>query len=186
MNIVGFDLSLTAPGVATSDDPYTLPSTKKLGSARLSVRAVQVIDVLDTEQPSFVVLEGYAMGHTRNMAGARSVAELGGVVRLILHERGIASADVPPSVLKKYATGKGNAPKDHVIEAAITAGAHIPQRPARGGGREFDDNAADAWWLWQMGIARYAPSDPRLRAVPSVNRECLQSVKWPNIRKVTQ
>jgi hypothetical protein len=183
--VVAFDLSLTAPGVALNDQPYTLPSTNKTGAPRLSVRAAQVLDVLDIVRPQVVVLEGYAMGPTRNMAGSRSVAELGGVVRLILHEREIPFADVPPSTLKKYATGKGNAKKDAVIAAALDAGASIPQRPAPGGGRELDDNAADAWWLWQMGLARYAPDDERVRAMPPLNRESLDSVKWPKLRKAT-
>jgi hypothetical protein len=183
MRIVAFDLSPTAPGVAYDDAPGTFASTRLVGTPRLSFRARQVLELLDEIHPVLAVIEGYAMGPTRNMAGSRSVAELGGVVRLLLHERGIPYAEVAPACLKKYATGKGNAKKDVVIKAALEQGASIPQRPASGGGREFDDNAADAWWLWQMGIARYAPNDERVRAMPNLNRQSLNSVKWPKLRK---
>lgn len=44
---------------------------------------------------------------------------------------------VHSSELKKFATGKGNAPKERMLELAIeTWGAHI-----------IDDNEADARWL---------------------------------------
>lgn len=183
MNVIAFDLSLTAPGVANDDRPSTLPATSKKKMERLSFRVRQVLDLLNEHEPRLVVLEGYAMGPTKNMAGARSNAGLGEVVRLLCFERTIPFAEVPPKTLKKYATGSGDASKQLVIEAAIAAGAQIPQRPKSGGGRESDDNAADAWWLWQMGLARYAPNDPRVRAVPALNRQSLNSVKWPKLRK---
>jgi len=185
MNIVAFDLSLTAPGVAWDDAPRTLPSTNLTGGPRLSFRRHQIHEVLRAHTPDVVVLEGYAMGQTRNMAGARSVAELGGVVRELLYSLDIPYADVAPTCLKKYATGKGNAGKDAVIKAALEQGAAIPQRRAKGGGREYDDNAADAWWLWQMGLSHYAP-DERERIMPALNRTALSAVKWTPIRKVTK
>lgn len=192
MRVLGLDLSLAAPGVAYNGKPRTLPASNYRGPALLSHRAGQLLSLLDYLKPDLVVIEGYAI--SRNLAGARSLAELGGVVRFIFHEREIAFVEVPPSTLKKYATGKGNADKHEVIRAALEAGAQLPHRrkPPQARpwpyfetrppiGREWDDNAADAWWLYQMGLAKFAPS----MAVPREDRnnETLDVVEWPNMRR---
>ena len=63
--------------------------------------------------PCLVAIEGYAMGSkTRpQMAG-----ELGGHLRLLLWQAGIPYIVVPPTSLKKYVLGKGNAAKELVLK----------------------------------------------------------------------
>ena len=50
---------------------------------------------------------------------------------------------VPPTVVKLYATGKGNAHKDEVLAAAIRAGCHESVTT---------NDRADAWWLRAIGL----------------------------------
>jgi Holliday junction resolvasome RuvABC endonuclease subunit len=64
-------------------------------------------------QPCLVAIEGYAMGSkTRpQMAG-----ELGGHLRLLLWQAGIPYIIVPPTTLKKYVLGSGNAAKELMLK----------------------------------------------------------------------
>jgi Holliday junction resolvasome RuvABC endonuclease subunit len=60
-----------------------------------------------------IIIEGYAFS-----AQSRSVttlAECGGVLRHKLHRRGYEYEEVPPTVIKKFFTGKGNCTKEHMF-----------------------------------------------------------------------
>jgi len=59
-------------------------------------------------------IEGYARGamNRREEAG-----ELGGILRVMFYEFGIPWVDVAPNQLKKFATGRGDAQKDHILLA---------------------------------------------------------------------
>lgn len=58
-------------------------------------------------------IEGYAYS---SKGAVFNLGELGGVLRLALYKRGIPTIEVPPTYLKKFITGKGNAPKNIVIK----------------------------------------------------------------------
>ena len=58
-------------------------------------------------------IEGYAFAAK---GAVFNLGELGGVLRLALYNRGIPSIEVPPTFLKKYITGKGNAQKNLLIK----------------------------------------------------------------------
>jgi crossover junction endodeoxyribonuclease RuvC len=62
-------------------------------------------------EPALIVLEGYSYGSAQR---AHEIGELGGIIRVELHLSAVPWAVVPPAVLKKFVTGKGNAPKDVV------------------------------------------------------------------------
>ena len=94
------------------------------------------------------------------------IGELGGCVRFLLHRLGIPVVDVPPATLKKYATGRGNAPKDEMIAAAIR----------RFGFAGCDNNEADAYLLWCL--AHHAAGAPVVE-VPKVNAEAVSRLPWP-------
>jgi Holliday junction resolvasome RuvABC endonuclease subunit len=73
------------------------------------------------------------------MQGALVVqAEMQGVIKLWCEERQIPYVGYGPSEIKKFATGKGNAPKDQMI---LAAQAKWPQL------KIVDDNHADALWI---------------------------------------
>lgn len=158
MKIVAIDPSLTSLGFAHTTESGvvkvgTVQPKKMKGARRLAFLRDEVEAVLETVQPELVPFEGYAMG--RFAGRAFDLGELGGVLKLALFERKIPILLVPPSCLKLFATGKGNADKDQVMVAM-----------AKHRGRLFaSDDEADAYALLQMGIAfsarRHRPRDPR-------------------------
>jgi Holliday junction resolvasome RuvABC endonuclease subunit len=167
--IVGLDLSLTATGVANGRTTWTIDPGALRGPARLDLIARKVRDA--AQDARLVAIEGYAFGRPHGMA---ALGELGGVIRWMLWNLGIPYAEVPPASLKRYATGKGNAPKQDVLAAAI-----------RRGGDLFDgsdDNRADAWWLRAMAMDNYGSP---VVTVPAEHRKALAMLRWPALRTVT-
>lgn len=179
-SVVGLDLSLTATGLARHDGTSTLKAKAGLvGMARLAWLRGQLMDFC--AGADLVVVEGYSMGTARQQSHAHALGELGGVARLALFEAGYPYADVPPASLKRYATGKGNANKGQVLEAA-----------SKRSGLDFggDNNRADAWWLRQMGMAWLFETWPGgpvevlagfvgYVRMPADHRAALTGVVWP-------
>lgn len=168
--IVAFDLSLTRTGWArytTVLDEATITvgtiTPKSTGMPRLAEIRQQVLDL--AEAASLVLVEGYSYGSKGS--AVVNIGELGGVVRLALFEAGHIVTEVPPSCLKKYATGRGNCGKDEVLAAAIR----------RLWYQGHDHNESDARWLLEMALAWQGR--PEAVAVPAVHREGLAKVRWP-------
>ena len=140
--IIGLDLSTACCGVA--DALGRCHSVKPAAGAQDPARRLhQLVDGLEHYMivggPKIAVVEAF-------MPGARGrtafiIGEVHGAVKLRLFENGLSFVEVKPNVLKKYATGKGNAGKDDMIRAARDAGATVE-----------DDDQADAWWLRQWGL----------------------------------
>lgn len=170
MRILGLDLSLTATGIddGTSDPTCFKPTTR--GMPRL-------FDILDhvnqyARQADLVVIEGYSYGS--HSSHAHELGELGGVIRFDLHQARIPYVDIPPALLKKFATGKGNAGKDQMVATA-----------AREGCVADNNNAIDAWWLRQLAVYAYAGPN-RLGGIDciaawSYRNETVAKVEWPQI-----
>ena len=59
-----------------------------------------------------VAIEDYAF--SRGASHAHGLGEIGGVSRLLLFDRSLPFTEIKPTSLKKFVTGKGNAPKDVV------------------------------------------------------------------------
>lgn len=166
MNVVGLDLSLTATGLATDDGPEVL-ATKLRGAERLAWVRDEVYDrIHGADRADLVVLEGYAYARANQ---AHQIGEMGGVIRLALHEAGIPFVEVAPATLKKYATGHGNAGKGEVLAAAIR----------RLGYEGHDDNEADALWLRRMGLDAYDPE--WAGSVTASRAAALDKVDWPEL-----
>lgn len=166
--VIGVDLSLTATGIATEAGQQTISCPKLKGIERCDRLAGEVLTVatqwINNLATGLVVIEGYSFG-SRN-SHAHALGELGGIVRSELRRIGLQWVDVPPSSLKKYATGKGNANKGEMLAAAIR----------RLGYEGASDNEADALWLRAMGLdALGCP----LVEVPAAHRVALGKVAWP-------
>ena len=73
------------------------------------------------------------------------LGEVGGIVRTRLFEMGVRFVDAPPSSVKRFATGNGNAPKEQMVARAIELG-------ARG---NVNDDEADAFHLRRMARAAH-------------------------------
>ena len=119
MPVLGFDPSLTSSGYAYRDSETHevvsgIVKTGQLrGVERLLLIRESLRDLCLTNNPSMIVYEGYSMGsHSgRNF----DIGELGGVLKMFAHTQGFPLLLVPPTVLKKYITGKGNASKEEVV-----------------------------------------------------------------------
>lgn len=136
--ILALDLSLTSTGYAVARDGMragTLPPGNRRGCARLDWIARAVINLAVTDPAAHLVaLEGYAFGRPNQ---AHQIGELGGAVRLELWRRGMPYIEVPPSTVKKYATGSGAAKKEQMLAEAIR----------RLGYQGSSHDVADALWI---------------------------------------
>jgi Holliday junction resolvasome RuvABC endonuclease subunit len=165
MIVLAIDLSLTATGwaVPSGYGVLTPPPGRDRGLPRLSWIRDAVLSLAAGVE--LVVIEGLAFG-ARGRA-MLDLAGLGWVVRLGLAEAGVRYVDVPPAVLKKLATGKGNAPKPAMLAAAI--------RRLGYAGHQADE--VDALWLLQAALTHY--DLPGAVALPQGQREALAVLSWP-------
>lgn len=171
--VFGLDPSLTSFGVAKvrilGQDHLWSYGTEVLKTSRKGADRLEwfyvAINNLCAELPDLVVVEGYAFGAK---AARERMGELGGVVRLALHQNEIPWVEVQPTALKKFVTGKGNAPKDHImLEAYKRWKIDVPTT-----------DEADAVGLALMGATACYGLDTEL---PKVNLEALSKVDWPGI-----
>jgi crossover junction endodeoxyribonuclease RuvC len=161
--VVGLDLSLTSPGVAVGAGLHIpKPPRKLVGAPRIR----WITNAVTAHAADLYVIEGPAYSRALG-AGHHEAAGLWWAVQLELWERDIPVAIVPPSVLKKYATGRGNASKDQVLAAVVRRYAHMPIT---------GNDEADAYVLYAMGLDHlgHAPLP-----VPQSQRAALDSVAWP-------
>jgi Holliday junction resolvasome RuvABC endonuclease subunit len=173
MRILALDLSLSATGWADAAGAGVLrpPKDHDRGMKRLVWIRDQVLEfAANTEQlhvgsasADLVVIEGYAFG-AKNQAGVHAIGELGGIVRVALFEFGVPVVEIPPASLKLFATGKGNAPKDEVLAAAIR----------QLGYDGHDHNLADALWLHRMALAQYSGGKHT-----EAKERALAKIAWP-------
>lgn len=117
MNIIGLDLSLTNTGyVILNCEGVILESgvikSKKNGVKRLAEISETIGALVDMNNIAFAIIEGYAF--SPNGGRSFSIGELGGVIKSDLHDYYVPFYVVAPTSLKKFATGKGNAPKSHI------------------------------------------------------------------------
>ena len=122
------------------------------------------------QRADLVVLEGYSFGSKGR--ALFDIAELGGIIRMTLLDHEYPYVEVPPSSLKKFATGKGNAPKDLMLVEAVK----------RLGYTGSDHNEADALFLWHLAANAYGL--PGAVTVPKSHMETKARPAWPQIAKV--
>ncbi len=135
--VIGLDLSSTRTGICLPDGTTEHIDAK----GTLYERARQMVDGLRPwmfPPVDLVVVE--AIG-TRHVQTAIALAYVHAYVDRMLEWQRVVK--VSPALLKKYATGKGNADKHAMTMAAI-----------RNGWTSDDstDDEADAWWLWALGM----------------------------------
>ena len=119
--VVGIDPSLTSLGIAARRKGDTFANCvgckEYRGLRRIAFIRDAVARWLDIYKPSLVAFEGYALGFRGKSNTIFDLGELGGTLKLLILERGIDILLVPPTSLKLFATGKGNADKDQVAFA---------------------------------------------------------------------
>lgn len=125
MRYVGIDLSLTATGVYIVNDDdtgvgheiKTKPADFASDIQRADHIASEILTLLEPIKGdlSYVALEGYFTG--MQAGSVIKLAILGTVVRCRLLDNQIAFIDFAPTQIKKFETGKGNAPKDNILKS---------------------------------------------------------------------
>lgn len=185
ISAIGLDLSLTSTGVAsdTFNGRWRPPC---MGVERLAWYRSELRDFLGAlasglspNTPLIAAIEGYS--YASENSHAHSIGEVGGIVRLVLRDYAIPTVTIPPSCLKKYATGRGTADKEAVLSAAVL---HTQ--------RSMTNDEADAWWLRAMTLDHYGLPPV---AMPAANRAVLRSmvraakgrpahpaIDWPTLR----
>jgi crossover junction endodeoxyribonuclease RuvC len=131
---LGLDMSLTRTGIGfysreNGHSSMSLKGGDDRGVMRLKTMADKLDVILDgIPDLEGCAIEGYAFaatagkgkgkGGAQTIQGVRDTAEWQGVARLILARRNKPIVLVPPTVLKKFATGKGFAEKEEVLAVA--------------------------------------------------------------------
>lgn len=184
--VVGLDLSLSSTGIALPDGHiithgYSLPKDATVAErvARITHLRERVLTAVmhGPWQPhpdgggrqqltDLVVVEGFSFGSPQ---GATEAGGLGWTLRIALTEARVPFAVVPPSTLKKFATGKGNAGKDDMKLAAL-------QRFGLTFTGTGSGDRCDARWLQEMGLHHLGAPTVDL---PAVNVSALAKVAWP-------
>jgi Holliday junction resolvasome RuvABC endonuclease subunit len=145
MNFGALDLSLTSLGMARYNPAHveaTELRTGLRGHRRLSYLIECTAEYM--LHMDLVAIEGPAFNS--RTAFQHDGAGLWWLIAHELYRGGVPYVVIPPAMLKKYATGSGNAPKPDVMLAAAKRFPSI----------EFtSEDAADALWLLAMVCERY-------------------------------
>lgn len=173
VDVMGIDASTKRTGIAvpTGETCTIVPSTTDVAQ-RLHEIAGQIAHLVRQFRPHLVVIEGYAFG-TPGKLGLVRLGELGGAIRMVLFEQGIPYVEIPPASLKLFASGSGNAPKDHVLAAARAASPRI---------RNHDE--ADAFICRAAGLLAYGRDV--LKGDPRGRQRVVADMTWPTIRSLAR
>lgn len=178
--VIGLDPSLTATGIASSDGwceaiGYQKARTKDPGITTLPhpARRHAMLDVRDriTEQigtPDLVVMETPAF--SRSGGGAHERAWLWWELYGYLDTNHIPTALMGTGQRCTYATGKGNASKEAVVDAVAR---RWPAWETQG-----DNNLADAVVFMAAGLDWL--SHP-ITTVPKTHRAAIDKAIWPDL-----
>jgi crossover junction endodeoxyribonuclease RuvC len=172
--IIALDISLNSPGwckIDTGNGARTFDSldySKLAGMERIARASRDLVDLCRTAD--LVVMEGLSMGlpsfNGRAFVpqGRHDLVGLTYIVRLWLFNMKRNTFLVPPTVLKKWATGKGNSPKNIMLREV----SH------RWNVEAADDNQADAVALAEFGRAYldWAITGD-MSGLPEFQRQCL-------------
>ena len=173
--VMGLDLSLTGTGIALIGDSgirtglLTSKGTKADTLEDRFTRLQTIVNQIRAHAPenALIVVEGPSFASVGGAHHDRSGLWWLVVAQLQLDHYTVVT--VPPTVLKKYVTGKGNASKDDVLLAVDRRypDAHVT-----------DNNTADAVVLAAMG-ARFLnrPVDD----LPQAQLAVMGSVTWPTL-----
>lgn len=157
-NVLGFDPSLVSSGYAYHDEELGQVSRGliKPGKRRSTERLKFILDEFESVCISasnpLIFYEGYSMGSRSGRAF--DIGELGGVLKMFAYTHGLTLVLVPPTVLKKFITGKGNSSKEEVVL----------QLYKRFGYEESQNDKADAIGLYLFG-EHFVNQTPAVKAL---------------------
>lgn len=173
--VIAVDPSLTSTGVArwTPDGRIvvrTISTTPRDGPREVRHHHIVmgVLAMRSTTGPTLVTMEARITPPPEAVETAMNLAELRGVLNHGVSRSGCTRAEVHPSTLKGYATGRGNSSKADMILSAR----------GRLGDLSYcaNDDEADALWLLAMTMEHLGQP---LVALPARNRKFVGNVTWP-------
>lgn len=185
--IIGIDPSLTSTGIVVlRGNKVELAVTTKnkpaLGTIdRVRLIYERIVDIQENlsdgekwQAPDLIVIEGFSYGSKGR--SVFDIAYLGWRIREELEwlkeQDNIPWLEVPPSQLKKFATGQGNANKEIIL-----------QQVYKRWGVEFsDNNQADAYVLAQIGRAYLGGMDD----LAAFQQEVIANLKGEKPKKKTR
>ena len=137
--------------IASFSGIWDLSSRRHEGAG---MRFVRLRRYLEEMKPTMIVYEEVA-ARFKSTAAAMMYGGIRSVVTAFCEERKVPYAGIPVGTVKKRATGKGNANKEAMIQAAINFFGADQLDVVRAG--KGDDDIADALWLCQLGIEDFLP-----------------------------
>lgn len=170
--IIGLDLSLTSTGLVSyllSDGSETIKTIKTNNKTTYMNRYDQVLTEIKSEvlnnDPLFLI-EGYSFGSFSKSTAMSNLIELGGIIKFYLWQRGLEVISVPPTLLKKFITGKGNAKKED-----IKLGIYKKY------GKEFKtSDEADAYGLMAIGYSYVTGKSVNGKPLTAAELECFSKL----------
>jgi Holliday junction resolvasome RuvABC endonuclease subunit len=161
--VIGVDPSITSTGMALSDGSLMTVGGK---ADRGDERLLEIACAMGTAcyQADLVVIE-FLPAH---MKGAGITGMVQGVIRLVCLRASVPYVLVPPSTLKKYATGSGAADKGDMKVALFE----------RTGVKVKSNDEVDAAWLRFAGLQKLGAPEVSL---PAVQVRALDAVAWPDV-----
>lgn len=145
MRVLGIDPSTLHTGVAVVGSGKEILHTeeiafkKMVGFERVSSIVGRIMEVESEFSPDLIVIESLVIGH---FSSAISLIELGSVLRYFLWQEGKAWLECPPTTLKKFVSGKGNAKKEDIMMHVLK----------NWGFESSSNNVADAVGLAMFGL----------------------------------
>jgi crossover junction endodeoxyribonuclease RuvC len=116
MRFVGIDPS-TKTGLAIIDKNNEIINVQEVSSKSKEdpERFIDIADqLLEELHPNDIIaIEGFSYGSKGK--GVSTQYGLGWIIRTFLYERGYDYVEIPPTSVKKFATGKGNVKKDAMV-----------------------------------------------------------------------
>lgn len=170
--VLGLDLSLTGTGWFVTTEAGSrgfgvIGTTKTLGMERIqTIRDYIKNEIVGKFGNPFVVVEGYALGAKGHQ---HEIGEMGGVVKMYLYETGIPLVIVPPTVVKRFACGMGNAQKNVIMKEVYK----------RWDFDTNDDNIADAFVLNKIGEVMFGRAEAQTSVQLLVAEELLKEWRKP-------
>ena len=178
MNVIGIDASLTGTAACRIDSDSqgdhemkvfrSPPASSLRGRIERYHKLVEEVErwTWQAGETAVVFIEGYSFASPQF---AHQLGEYGGLLRAGLLKLVAEVIEVPPSSLKKFITGSGNAKKEQVIAHICRRWKHI-----------FDTNdEADAFGLVQFGLRYLGLAECDSNA----QREVIEKLKNPAAKK---
>jgi len=146
---LGIDLSLNATGLVLLEGrdggPHAIFAEEIKETGEGLERMIKIVDRVQKQveawSPDRIAIEGYSLG--KNMNSTIPLVALGTLVRLSLYRDSRQWLDPNAPQVKKFATGKGNSPKDVVMMHVLK----------RWGYESATNNIADAYVCAVIGLA---------------------------------